>query len=101
MNKNIKKSIMKILIICVVIIMIFSSYVYGQTKVNTDSLDKLVDWIAVWSGKIGLIVAFFGGIQTALAIRNEDSDGKVRGIKTLVSGFMVFALSNSLDLFGL
>jgi hypothetical protein len=66
---------------------------------NTESIDNLVDWIAIWAGKVGLIVAFFGGIQVALALRNEDSDGKVRGIKTLVSGFMVYGITKSLDLF--
>jgi hypothetical protein len=37
----------------------------------------------------------------SLGFKNDDADSKVRGLKTLVSGFMVFGISQSLDLFGL
>ncbi len=104
-NSNFKKSIVKILIIAGILIIISTAYVYAapptEIPADTSSLDKIVDWLALWSGKIGLVVAFFGGIQLALSIKNDDSDAKVRGIKTLVSGLMVFSITKALDLFGL
>lgn len=66
-----------------------------------DKLDTLIEVIAKWLGRIGLIVAFFGGVQTALGFKNDDADGKIRGLKTLASGFLVFGLTQSLSLFGL
>jgi len=105
MNKNLKKSIIKILVIAGIITIISSICVYAapptDIPADTSSLDKIIDWIALWAGKIGLVVAFFGGIQLALAFKNEDADAKVRAIKTLVAGLMVYAITKSLDLFGL
>lgn len=43
----------------------------------------------------------FGGVQTAFGFKNDDADAKTRGLKTVASGFMVFALCQSLHLFGL
>ncbi|WP_455938151.1 hypothetical protein [Gemella morbillorum] len=68
---------------------------------GTAAIDSLISWLAAWVLKIGLIVAFFGGVQTALGFKNDDADGKVRGLKTLASGFMVAGIAKSLDLFGL
>lgn len=63
--------------------------------------DTLISWFALWIGRIGLVVAFVGGIMFALSIKNEDSEQKTRGLMTLASGFVVFALSKSLNLFGI
>nr|WP_243147924.1 hypothetical protein [Clostridium botulinum] len=73
----------------------------AYASADTSAMDTLIKWLADWSMKIGLVVAFFGGIQTSLGFKNDDADGKVRGLKTLASGFMVAAISKSLDLFGL
>ncbi len=47
------------------------------------------------------MVAFVGGVMFALAIKNDDAEAKTRGLMTLASGFVVFALTLSLDLFGI
>lgn len=69
---------------------------------NVEGIDKLttvVDWIAAWAGRIGLVVAFFGALQTVLGFMNDDADSKVRGLKTLAAGFMVWGISESTNLF--
>ncbi|OMD35660.1 hypothetical protein BSK52_26535 [Paenibacillus odorifer] len=66
-----------------------------------DSFDSVVDVIARWLGRIGLVVAFFGAVQLALGFKQDDADGKIRGMKTLASGFLVFGITQSLSLFGL
>jgi hypothetical protein len=66
-----------------------------------DQFDGVVDVIATWAGRIGLVVAFFGVSKTALGFKQDDADGKVRGMKTMAAGFMVFGISKSLALFGL
>ena len=105
MSKNLKKSIIKILVIAGILTILSTVYVYAapptDIPADTSSLDKIVNWLASWCGKIGLVVAVFGGIQLALSIKNDDSDGRVRAIKTLASGFMVFSITKALDLFGL
>ncbi len=73
----------------------------AYANADTSQIDGVVDFIANWATKFGLIVAFFGGIQVALAFKNDDADGKTRGLRTLVAGFMVVGISKSLGLFGL
>ena len=62
-------------------------------------LDLVISWIATWAGRIGLVVAFFGALQTALGFMNDDADSKVRGLKLLAAGFMVWGISQSYTTF--
>ncbi len=65
------------------------------------AFSQVVGFFATWIGRIGLVVAFVGGVMFALAIKNDDAEAKTRGLMTLASGFVVFALTLSLDLFGI
>ena len=71
----------------------------GYTDKGLESLDLIIDWIATWAGRIGLVVAFFGALQTALGFMNDDADSKVRGLKLLAAGFMIWGISGSYDYF--
>ena len=62
---------------------------------------KVVDFFATWLGRVGALVAFVGGIMFALAIKNNDAEQKQSGLLTLVAGFVVVALCNAKNLFGL
>jgi len=87
-------------LLALVFVISFSTTVFASTA-DTASLDNIMKWFATWAGRVGLCVAFFGGLQTALAFKNDDADAKTRGLKTLAAGFMTFGLSQSLSLFGL
>lgn len=65
------------------------------------AFNEVIGFFADWIGRIGLVVAFVGGIMFALAIKNDDAEAKTRGLMTLASGFVVFALTLSLNLFGI
>lgn len=65
------------------------------------AFNQVIDFFATWIGRIGLVVAFVGGVMFALAIKNDDAEAKTRGLMTLASGFVVFALTLSLNLFGI
>lgn len=74
----------------------------GGTPVDGEAaFNSVVGFFATWIGRIGLVVAFVGGVMFALAIKNDDAEAKTRGLMTLASGFVVFALTLSLDLFGI
>lgn len=64
-----------------------NAFMTGQQRI-----DIVIQWIVGWVAKIGLVVAFFGGIQVALGFMNDDADAKVTGMKTLAAGFMVYGL---------
>ena len=40
-----------------------------------------------------------GGAMFGLAIKNDDADAKTRGLMTLAAGFVVFAVTQALDMF--
>lgn len=65
------------------------------------AFNNVVGFFATWIGRIGLVVAFVGAIMFGLAIKNDDADGKTRGLMTLISGLVVFAVTKALDMFGL
>lgn len=65
------------------------------------AFNQVIGFFATWIGRIGLVVAFVGGVMFALAIKADDAEAKTRGLMTLASGFVVFALTLSLDLFGI
>lgn len=73
----------------------------GGTVDGEAAFNSVIGFFATWIGRIGLVVAFVGGIMFALAIKNDDAEAKTRGLMTLASGFVVFALTLSLDLFGI
>ena len=73
----------------------------GEVVDGEAAFNSVIGFFADWIGKIGLVVAFVGGIMFALAIKNDDAEAKTRGLMTLASGFVVFALTLSLNLFGI
>lgn len=73
----------------------------GGTVDGEAAFNSVIGFFATWIGRIGLVVAFVGGIMFALAIKNDDAEAKTRGLMTLASGFVVFALTLSLNLFGI
>ena len=68
---------------------------------DTSSIDKFVDFACEWLKKIGAVIMLVGGVMFALGWQREDSEGKTRGLQTLMAGAMVMALGASKDIFGL
>lgn len=63
--------------------------------------NEIIGWFATWIGRIGLVVGFVGAVMFGLAIKNEDADAKTRGLMTMASGFVVYAITKALSLFGI
>ncbi|MGN0679583.1 MAG: hypothetical protein ACI4JS_07970 [Oscillospiraceae bacterium] len=73
----------------------------GGTDQGEEMFNNLIIFFAKWIGRIGLVVGFIGAVMFGLAVRQEDSEGKTRGLLTMASGFIVFAVTLSLNLFGI
>lgn len=63
--------------------------------------NEIIGWFATWIGRIGLVIGFIGAVMFGLAIKNDDADAKTRGLMTMASGFVVYAITKALDLFGI
>lgn len=48
-----------------------------------------IDFFSTWIGRIGGIVAIIGALKFALAIKDDNDDGKLQAILIMVSGFMI------------
>lgn len=73
----------------------------GSADQGEVMFNNLIKFFADWIGRIGLVVGFVGAVMFGLAVRQEDSEGKTRGLLTMASGFIVFAVTLSLNLFGI
>ena len=61
--------------------------------------DALVKFFMTLIGRIGLVVAFVGAVMFGFAFKQEDAEGKQRGLMTLASGIIVFAVSTATGFF--
>lgn len=72
----------------------------GSTTADS-AYENTMDFIITWIRRLGAAVALFGGIMLALALKNNDADQKENGIKTMIAGFVVFAICGAVDMFDL
>ena len=78
---------------------LLTSKVYANS--NTGSIDSFINFACDWLTKIGGVIALVGGVMFALGWQREDAEGKSRGLMTLMAGFMLVAIAQSKNLFGL
>lgn len=91
MQKLIKRMMTAVTVVCCMACMSSTCFATGVTNSAT-SFDTVVAFIVTWVQRIGGVVAFIGAIQFGLAFKNDDADGKTRGLMTLASGFIVIAI---------
>ena len=101
-NKKINKLKEKIIILTggmTSTFLMFTTQVYADS--NTGSIDSFINFACDWLTKIGGVIALVGGVMFALGWQREDAEGKSRGLMTLMAGFMLVAIAQSKNLFGL
>ena len=103
MIKNILKKLKKKY--RVILSNILGTMILAETKVfaasNTGSIDGFINFACDWLSKIGGVIALVGGVMFALGWQREDAEGKSRGLMTLMAGFMLVAIAQSKNIFGL
>jgi hypothetical protein len=57
--------------------------------------------IAVWVGRAGIAMIFFGLIGLGWGMKDDDSTKKQAGIMGMIAGAVVLAVTGALDLFGI
>ena len=68
----------------------------GDTQWNA-----IVKFFVKWIKRIGLLVAFVGGIMFAFAFKSNDADQKEKALWVLGAGFIASALCQAVDIFGI
>lgn len=67
--------------------------------VGKTQFDELIGFFATWIGRIGGVIALVGAVMFGFAQKQDDPDGKQRAVNTMVSGIIVFAVSQAADWF--
>lgn len=104
-----------IAVLCLIVLIgltaapVFAAAAGGGNKITVETDDaklkgvttlyNVIGWIAGWAAKLGLAIAFFGGVQTVLGFMNDDADSKTRGLKLMAAGFMLFGVCQAADMF--
>lgn len=73
----------------------------AATYSDDGAYQNIINFFIKWFRRIGVLVAFVGGIMFALAIKNNDAEQKQQGLMTLVAGFAVAALCVGASMFNL
>lgn len=72
----------------------------GSTTADT-AYTNVINFFITWIRRLGAAVAFFGAVMFGLAFKKDDADGKENGIKTMIAGFLVWAVCGVVALFDL
>lgn len=71
----------------------------ANLNAGDEAFFQVLGFFCTWIGRVGLVIAFVGGTMFGFAIKSEDAESKQRGLTTLAAGFIVFALTRSMNLF--
>ena len=66
---------------------------------GVETFNTVVEFIVEWVGRIGLVIGFIGAVQFAMGFKDDNADGKTRGLMCLASGFIVFAVYKAYVMF--
>ena len=80
----------KIMLTAIALNQVLLTTSYAAT--DTSQIDAVFTWILDWTQKIGIGVIIWGAISIGLAYKNEDSHAMEKGLKMLVSGFMLASI---------
>jgi len=61
--------------------------------------NAVIGFLVPWIGRLGGVVMLLGGIMFGLGFKNDDADGKTRGLQTLVAGAIVIAVGSGYTTF--
>lgn len=97
MMKLINRIATAIMTVCMIATMGITAFAVDGSTNDATSFNTVVDFIVTWVQRIGYVIGFIGAVQFGLAFKNDDADGKQRGLMTLASGFIVVAICIAYD----
>ena len=90
------------IIACIALLAVMlTGTVFATPPTSTaDTLWQTVsDLIGTWVTRLGAVVMFVGAVMFGLGWKNDDAEGKSRGISTLISGAIVTAVAAMVGIF--
>lgn len=56
---------------------------------------NFIDFIVPWITRLGGVVFLIGAVEFGLAFKNDDAEGKTKGVRTVIAGCIVIAVGLS------
>lgn len=70
-----------------------------KTATPEEKWDSIIGFILPWITRLGGVVILIGAVEFGLAFKDQDAEGKTRGMRTAIAGLIVTAVSASSSLF--
>lgn len=107
MKNVIKKVVAKVKNEAWQIAMLVGAMMSGNTALAGDDAPDpaLTKWNAVigfvtpWIQRMGGVVVLIGAVEFGLGFKNDDPEGKVKGMRTVIAGVIVIAVGAGSDIF--
>lgn len=61
--------------------------------------DAVIGFILPWINRLGGVVILIGAVEFGLAFKNDDAEGKTKGMRTVIAGCIVLAVGLSSSTF--
>ena len=92
--KTVKKNMGKILAVLAAVCMMSVNALAALNlpDPNTGDFRTIIVYIGKWTGYLGAAIAFFGAVQLAMGFRSDDAEGKNKGMRSMIAGFIVLAI---------
>ena len=64
-----------------------------------DKWNDVIGFILPWISRLGGVVILIGAVEFGLAFKNDDAEGKTKGLRTIIAGCIVLAVGIGSDVF--
>lgn len=71
----------------------------AKADVAKDKWDAVIDFMLPWISRLGGVVILIGAVEFGLAFKNDDAEGKTKGMRTVIAGCIVVAVGMSAPTF--
>ena len=78
--------------VCAICTLMIAGQVFATADAESMWMD-IADLIKTWVTRLGGVVMFVGGVMFGLGWKNDDADGKTRGVNTIIAGAIVVAVA--------
>lgn len=79
---------------------VMSKTVYATGAGSADAKwNAVIGFLTPWIQRLGGAVILIGAIEFGLGFKNDDPEGKTKGLRTVIAGCIVFAVGVSSNIF--
>lgn len=64
-----------------------------------DKWNAVIGFLVPWIARLGGVVVLIGAMEFGLAFKNDDAEGKTKGMRAVIAGLIVIAVGVSSDIF--